>query len=61
MMFPDGTFKEGYFDNNAYVGHIPSKSMLMKDQMKNSIYMTPNKNGKSSQIGNYNGGSHLTD
>jgi hypothetical protein len=29
MIFPDGTFKEGYFDNNVYVGHIPTKIMMI--------------------------------
>ena len=50
IIFPDGTFKEGYFDNNAYIGHLPSKSMLL-----NQKYHTPMKNGK---IGGYNQKSH---
>lgn len=29
IIFPDGTFKEGYFDNNAYVGPLPSKGLMM--------------------------------
>lgn len=46
MIFPDGTFKEGYFDNNVFVGPLPSKNMLMQEQMRNSMYKTPMKNGK---------------
>lgn len=32
MVFPDGTFKEGYFENNIYVGHVPSKQTSQQYQ-----------------------------
>lgn len=44
MIFPDGTFKEGYFDNNVFVGPLPSKNMMMQEQMRKSLYKTPLKN-----------------
>jgi len=59
MIFPDGTFKEGYFDNNIFVGPLPSKNMIMQEQMRSSMYKTPMKNGSSSSIDNDN--RHLTD
>jgi hypothetical protein len=31
MIFPDGTFKEGYFDNNVFIGPLPSKNMLIQE------------------------------
>ncbi len=34
MIFIDGSVKEGYFDNNVYVGHIQSKSMMQNSQEK---------------------------
>jgi len=41
MIFPDGTIKEGYFENNVYVGHLPKHKMAMQ-------YKTPSKNSTKS-------------
>jgi hypothetical protein len=30
MVFPDGTTKEGYFENNVFIGNIPSKALMMR-------------------------------
>lgn len=32
MVFPDGTIKEGYFENNVYIGSMPSKALIMRAQ-----------------------------
>jgi cell division septation protein DedD len=41
MIFPDGTMKEGYFENNIFVGPVPSKAMMQMQQNENSKFKTP--------------------
>ena len=56
MIFLDGTFKEGYFDNNVYVGQMPTQKLKSQtiSHHKNSSTRILDKRG------NRNGSQSLT-
>ena len=31
MVFPDGTFKQGYFENNQFIGPLPRDQMPLEN------------------------------
>ena len=45
IIFPDGTEKEGYFEDNIYVGPIPREvkgpALTMKDMQQKNMILSP--------------------